>query len=87
MLNSANLYLPSGKYSVRLPIMENFSDILRRTITDCGRSRYEISKETGIAESILSRFIHGERGLSLQSVDKLVAFLGIELNHRKRKDA
>jgi len=67
--------------------MENFSEKLRRAIADCGRSRYEISKETGIAESILSRFVHGERGLSLQSVDKLVGFLGMDVRHRKRKDA
>jgi ribosome-binding protein aMBF1 (putative translation factor) len=81
------LCLLYGKYSVRLAIMEAFSEILRRAIVDCGRSRYEISKETGIAQSVLSRFAHGKKGLTLKSVDVLVRFLGIEVKHRKRKDA
>jgi predicted transcriptional regulator len=81
------LYLPSGKYSGSIATMESFSEQLRRTILDCGRSRYEISQETGIAESMLSRFIHGERGLSLKSIDVLMKFLALEIRpHRKRKD-
>jgi hypothetical protein len=67
--------------------METFSEQLRRAINDCGRSRYEISQRTGIAESILSRFIHRERGLSLKSVDVLMQFLGLEIRpHRKQKE-
>jgi predicted transcriptional regulator len=80
-------YLLFGKQFVRLANMENFSEKLRRAITDCGRTRYEISKETGIAESVLSRFIHGERGLSLHTVDVLVRFVGLEVRKPKRKDA
>lgn len=63
--------------------MEDFSEKLRRAIIDSGRSRYEISQQTGIAESVLSRFVRGERGLSLQSVDVLVRFLGLEVRQRK----
>jgi transcriptional regulator with XRE-family HTH domain len=77
----------SARLLVDYAIMENFSDKLRRLILDSGRTRYEISQETGISESILSRFVHGERGLSLQSVDVLVRFFGLEVRKPKRKDA
>lgn len=42
-------------------------------------SRYRIAQETGVTQAALSRFVRGERGLDLSSVDKLAAFLGLEL--------
>jgi hypothetical protein len=68
--------------------MEKFSDVLRRAIEDSGMTRYAISRRTGIAESILSRFVRRERGLSTDSVDALMDFLGLEARpRRKRKGA
>ena len=42
-------------------------------------SRYQISKATGIPASNLSRVVHGRAGLSLDTVDKLSAYLGLRL--------
>ena len=53
------------------------SDQLRQIVETCGKSRYAISKETGIDESALSRFVHGERGLSMAALDKLGKCLGL----------
>jgi hypothetical protein len=42
-------------------------------------TRYEISKRTGIAQSILSRFVNQGVGLSMDSIDKLWECLGLRL--------
>jgi len=55
------------------------SEQLRRAVLRCGKSRYRISKETGIAASILSRFVNHGAGLSLANVDKLCKCIGAEL--------
>jgi hypothetical protein len=62
-----------------------FTDQLRRAILDSGLTRYRISQETGIAESVLSRFVHGERGLNSDSIDRLMDCLGLEIRPRRRK--
>ena len=65
--------------------MEKFTDQLRRAILDCGQSRYAISQKAGVAESILSRFVRGERGLSSDSIDSLMEFLGLEVRPRRKR--
>ncbi len=56
-----------------------FNDQLRRAVEKCDLTRYEISKRTGIAQSILSRFVNQGAGLSMVSVDKLCDCLGLRL--------
>jgi transcriptional regulator with XRE-family HTH domain len=66
---------------------ELFSERLRRAIRECGMTRYAISVKTGIDQATLSRFMKGERGLSLSAIDKLMGALGLEIRpRRKRKD-
>lgn len=43
---------------------------------DCGKTRYRISQETGIPESILSRFVNAKAGLSLANIDLLCECIG-----------
>jgi transcriptional regulator with XRE-family HTH domain len=57
---------------------------LRRIIDDCGLSRYEISKRTGIDEATLSRFMYGERGLSMKALDRLGEALALTINMRRK---
>jgi transcriptional regulator with XRE-family HTH domain len=64
---------------------EPFSDQLRRAIRDSGMTRYAISVITGIDQGTLSKFMKGERGLSLAAIDKLMDHLGLEVRPRKRK--
>jgi plasmid maintenance system antidote protein VapI len=66
---------------------EPFSSLLRRAILESGLTRYAISARSGVHQAALSRFIAGKRSLSLESVDKLVDVLGLEVRlPRKRKD-
>jgi hypothetical protein len=67
--------------------MERFTEQLRRAILHDGRSRYAISRESGIDEAVLSRFVRGERGLSSETIDVLMEFLGLGLEIRPRRKA
>jgi transcriptional regulator with XRE-family HTH domain len=66
-----------------------FSDQLRQAIDGCGKSRYEISQETGIDQATLSRFMNDKGGLSMPVLDLLTDYLGLNITTaskpRKRK--
>lgn len=55
------------------------SEQIRRAIRDCGMTRYVISKATGIAQETLSRFMSGERGLPMKTLDTLADFLDLNI--------
>lgn len=59
--------------------MQTFMDQIREAVRQAKISRYAMSKQTGIAESNLSRFVHGERGLSEESLNALAAILGLRV--------
>lgn len=61
------------------------SDQIRSAIDSCGITRYRISKETGISESALSRFMTGERGLSMTALDALADYLGLDVVMRRKR--
>ena len=66
---------------------KSFSDRLRQAVRESELTRYAISVQTGIDQGTLCRFIRGERGISLESVDQLMECLGMEVRpRRKRKD-
>lgn len=60
------------------PAMKSISDALRDAIRHSGESRFAIAKATGVAESILSRFMHGS-SMRTETVDRLAGHLGLEL--------
>jgi hypothetical protein len=67
-----------------------FSEQLRRAVLDCGESRYRLSLELGVSESLLSRFVNGDIGLSLANIDKICERIGgrlvVDASRTKRKD-
>jgi transcriptional regulator with XRE-family HTH domain len=58
---------------------------VRRAIAESGQTRYRIAQETGIAESTLCKFMAGERGFTLASLDKLADYLGLGIVARGAK--
>ena len=62
-----------------MAVRQRFSDQLRRAVEESDLTRYQIGKQTGIAQSILSRFVNQGAGLSMDSVDKLCECLGLRL--------
>ncbi|HBN77314.1 MAG TPA: hypothetical protein DD473_16185 [Planctomycetaceae bacterium] len=61
-----------------------FSDQLRLAISESGMTRYEIAKQTAIDESSLAKFVHGKRGLSIDSIDRLAEILDLSIVHKDK---
>ena len=61
------------------------SDQVRKAIDVCGMSRYAISKATGIYQSTLSRFMSGERGLTMTALDKLADLLELNITMPRQR--
>jgi transcriptional regulator with XRE-family HTH domain len=61
------------------------SDQVRRAVDASGLSRYRISKELGIAESTMSRFMSGQGGLSMEVLDRLADLLGLRIKTTRRR--
>jgi transcriptional regulator with XRE-family HTH domain len=57
---------------------------LRAALLAAPVSRYRIWRETGIEQATLSRFARGRSGLDLPTVDKLAAYLGLEIVAQER---
>lgn len=64
--------------------MKAVSDQLREAIEKSGHSRYAITKETGVAASVLSRFVASGRGLRSHNIDAICAYLGLELRQVRK---
>ena len=56
-----------------------FSEQVRRAIDGCGSTRYRISKQTGIDQAVLCRFMSGKQGLDMKTLDVLAEFLGLRI--------
>ena len=65
--------------------MSEILSSIRQAIEASPKSRYRIAEETGISESALSRLISGERGLSVESVEKLAEYLELEIVIRPKR--
>jgi hypothetical protein len=63
----------------------SFTDQLRRYIETSGESRYALAKRSNVDAAVLCRFVAGRAGMSLDSVDKLVFAMGLELRPCRRK--
>lgn len=57
----------------------SLSDQIRRAVKGCGMSQYRISKEIDLHKSVLSRFMAGRCGLSVETLDRLGDLLGLQV--------
>jgi transcriptional regulator with XRE-family HTH domain len=53
--------------------------ILKCAVEESGLSMYELARKSGVSQSQLSRFMRGERALSLESASKLFEPLGLKV--------
>jgi transcriptional regulator with XRE-family HTH domain len=60
---------------------------IRKAIQASGKTRYAIHKATGIDQGQLSKLMKGQAGLSLDSLEKLAGFLGLEIIIRPKRKA
>lgn len=77
--------MPNGKGSDMMTCMGRLLDEIRDAIEASGKTRYRIAQESGIAESVLSRLMSGERGLSIDALETLADYLGLEIVMRPKR--
>lgn len=58
-------------------------DQLRKAIADSDETEYAIAKGAGVSQSVVNRFVHGERGISIETAAKLCTYLQLDLAHRR----
>ncbi len=59
---------------------------LRRAIKDSGLTPYRIAADAGVDRAAMTRFVNGDRGLTLDTASRITEYLGLELRPaRKRK--
>ena len=58
---------------------KKLTDQIRRAIDESGLTRYRIAKETCIDESALAKFYNGQRGLSMEALDQIGEYLGLQI--------
>ncbi len=63
----------------RRTVSKRVSEELRQYIRDSGLSTRQLEQETGVHNSVLSRFLREERSLRLDAVDALAEFLKLRL--------
>ena len=67
----------------RKPI--KLTEQVRQAIETCGKTRYQISQDTGIDQATLCRFMGGNGGLSIPVLDTLGEYLGLRIVADKAK--
>ena len=58
---------------------DKVTDQLRGIIVGSGKTLGQITRDTGIDKSALSRFINGERGVSMEVLDRLGEYFGLRI--------
>jgi len=61
------------------PLETSIDEQLRQAMKDSNLSRYAIAQQSGINQSVLSRFASGERGLTAETAERLAHSLGLRL--------
>ncbi len=61
-----------------MPPKKSLADTIRDALANCGKSRKEIAKATGVDEPQLSRFLNG-CDLRLETATRLTDYLGLHL--------
>ena len=63
------------------------TDQLRQIVANSGKTLGQITRDTDINKSALSRFVNGERGVSMEVLDTLGEYLGLQIVSSKPSKA
>jgi len=59
--------------------MAKLLDKIRRAVEASDKTRYRIAKESGVSAGQLSRLVSGERGMTVDTIEKLADYLGFTI--------
>ena len=65
--------------------MSRLLEAIKKQVETSDKTRYRIAKESGVTASQLSRLMSGERGLSIESLEHLADYLGLEVILRPKR--
>jgi hypothetical protein len=68
-----------------MPDMSKILDQIRTAIETGDKTRYRLSKETGIDQAQLSRLMSGTGAMSFENLERLAGALGLEIIIRPSK--
>ena len=57
----------------------SITEEVTRAIETCGMTRYALAKESGVSQGELSRVVAGQRSMTLQTLDRLAPFIGVDI--------
>lgn len=60
-------------------------DQLIDAIESSGQTRYQIARGSGVAQSQLSRLVHGENEMSISNIERVAESLGLEIVLRPKR--
>ena len=63
----------------RPPIPRSLSASLKKAMKQSPKSSYQLAKEAGVSQIMISRFLSGERDIRLATADRLAHALGLKL--------
>jgi transcriptional regulator with XRE-family HTH domain len=66
-------------------IDQTLADQLREAMAKSGLTNYRIGKDAGVDQAVLSRFVSGERNISLEVADRICKLLGLEFAKREEE--
>jgi transcriptional regulator with XRE-family HTH domain len=65
--------------------MDMLLKAIRTAIESSEVTRYRIAKDTGISQPQLSRLMGGKAGLSIEALERLADYLGLEIIIRPKR--
>jgi hypothetical protein len=80
---NASMSASTKPRAAKRPAVSPISNQLRQAIEDSGLSAYRLAADSGVNVAAILRFKAAERGLTLDSVDRIAAALGLELRSTK----
>lgn len=66
-------------------MMSKMIEQIRKAVQASSKTRYRLSKESGVSEAQLSRLVNGKRGLSADNLERLADALGLEITIRPKR--
>jgi len=68
-----------------MPPKKTIVDQLRQAIAESGETECAIAKGSGVSQSVVNRFVNGERGISLTTAARLCSCLQLDLVRRESR--